>query len=226
MVRILSFDVRKGGEKVKKTNYALIVALLFVTVLSGIVVYNTTAKYRTAITQNGTVTVAKWNFAGDNDNQTHTYNINIANTAHTSTLVGGKIAPGTSGSFNIALSNTSEVGVNVTVAIGTVTASNSGVVPAGFKFYSDSEFSHEITPGSYSLTGKMAAKTGENAETLPTKTIYWRWQYETGNVTSGVAEGDSADTTAGEAGSTLTIPVTITGTQVEPGSNTVTTGWY
>lgn len=198
----------------KKRNYALVVALLFVTVLTGVVVFNTVAKYTSTVTKNGNVTVAKWNFATDNAGDTYT--ISIAPTAATSTLVNGKIAPGTNGSFDIAIVNTnSEVGAEVTVALGNVTAANSGTVPSGLKFYSDNAFQNEITPGTFTKTGKLSAGDATGLTT----TIYWQWAYEVD------AAGNTADTTAGESGASLTIPVTITGTQLNPNTASFTSAW-
>lgn len=206
----------------KKRNYALVVALLFVTVLTGVVVFNTVAKYTSSVENSGSLTVAKWNFATDNALTSNTFNISIAPTATSSTLVEGKVAPGTSGSFDIVVSNSSEVGVNVTVAIGAVTG---GTLPAGLHFYSDDTYTTAVTPGTTTYTGKIAASDGSTKVSLTTKTIYWKWDYEVGTGDT-LATNDAADTTAGVAGAELTIPVTITGTQVEPSaSTTVTTGW-
>lgn len=197
--------------KKRKTLSALV--LLFVAVLTGVVVFNTVAKYTTTVNNSGSATVAKWNFATDNEETTYT--MNFTSSADATTLVNGKIAPGTSGSFDIELKNSSEVGVNVKVAFGPVTG---GTIPAGLKFYrtyNSGTYSNEITPGTTTYTGTMKAKTTSSDETLPTLTVYWVWEYEVGSGET-LATNDAADTTAGKAGSTLSIPVTITGTQVEP----------
>lgn len=214
VMQILSVVVKIGGENVKKRKSLTLLAILFVTVLTGVVVFNTVAKYTSEVTKNGSVTVAKWDFA--NDNAGSTYSISIAPTAAASTLVNGKIAPGTSGSFDISIVNTnSEVGAEVTVALGNVTAANSGTVPSGLKFYSDNAFQNEITPGTFTKTGKLIAGDSTGLST----TIYWKWEYEVD------AAGNTADTTAGLSGSGLTIPVTITGTQLNPTTATFTSAW-
>lgn len=203
----------------KKRNYSLVVALLFVAVLTAVVVFNTVAKYTSTVSNSGTATVAKWNFVGDNTAD-ESFEINIAETVDESTLIEDRIAPGTSGHFDIVVTNTSEVGANVTVALGALTASgNDGVVPSGLKFYTDGTYTTEINAnnaGTFTKNGTLAAKTGNETPTL-TLSVYWRWQYEVNN--------DSADTTAGTAGSTLTIPVTITGTQVQPSATEISTEW-
>ena len=90
--------------------------------------------------------------------------------------------------------------------------------PTNLKFYTDSTYATEFVPGTTTVTGQLAAKdaTGLNV------TVYWRWEYETGTVTSGVATGDAADTTAGEAGTALSIPITIKGVQVQPSTTAIT----
>ena len=206
----------------KKRNTLTLIALLFVAVLTGVVIFNTVAKYTSSVENSGSLTVAKWNFTTDNALASNTFNISIAPTATPSTLVANKVAPGTSGSFDIVVSNSSEVGVDVTVAIGAVTG---GTLPAGLHFYSDSTYETAVTPGTTTYTGKIAASNGSTKVSLPTKTIYWKWDYQVGSGET-LADNDAADTTAGVAGASLTIPVTITGTQVEPSaSTTVTTGW-
>ena len=221
-MRFLSFVVRKGGENMKKKGSIAVIALLFVAVLTAVVVFNTYAKYTDSVTKNGSATVAKWNFS--TDNSTATYTMNFNDSVDASTLVNGKFAPGTSGSFEIALANSSEVGVNVTVSFGSVSAGENGVVPSGLKFYltrtgnaGSYSYSNEITPGTTSKSGTMAAKTGNSNETL-SATVYWVWDYEN-------TAGDVNDTAAGVAGSTLSLPITITGTQVSPSSTAITTAW-
>ena len=196
----------------KKKKSLGILVLLFMIVVAGAYVVNTFAKYSSTVNKTGSVTVASWNFATDNTGDTFT--VNIAPTADASTLVSGKIAPGTSGSFVINVKNTSDVGANVSVALGSVT----GTVPTNMKFYSDSAHTTEITPGSFTKTGVLAAgnSTGLNV------TIYWAWPYETPASSSA---GDAADTTAGTTPATLSIPVTITGTQVAPSTTAITSRW-
>ena len=195
----------------KKRKSLVLVTLLLLVGLTSIYVAGTYAKYTEDITgKSGSLVVAKWNFAGENSS--NTLNVNLDETYDTDTLVSGKIAPGTSGSFSIALTNDdSEVGVTYELEIGTVTSSGnaSNSIPENLKFYTDSTHSNLIT-SSNKVTGTLDA--GDSVGT--TATIYWEWAYET-------TDGDTADTNSGKAsytngGTTLTVPVTITGTQVVP----------
>ena len=188
----------------KKKSF-MMMALLIMFGLSFYFVSGTYAKYTAEVSGNATATVAKWNFA--TDNAITSLNINLDQTPDASTLAANKIAPGTSGSFAINLKNTnSEVGANFTLSLGTISDK-----PTNLKFYKDSTYTTEITPGSGTITGQLAA--GDSTG-IPVK-IYWRWQYETTN-------GDAADTADGMSAKSLTLPVTITGTQVAPSATAIT----
>ncbi len=193
--------------KNKKTLLVLVL-LLLVGITSGYVA-STYAKYTSKIeNNNGTATVAKWAFTTDNSAQTLT--VNLDNTPDPSTLVAGKIAPGTSGSFNIALSNaTTETGVDWTISLKNVTNK-----PTNLKFYKDSSHTTEITPGTGTITGQLAAQDSTGLS-VP---IYWAWAYET----TAIATNDPIDTTDGEAANSLTIGVDITGVQTQPSATAIT----
>ena len=197
----------------KKKSLVLVVLLLLVGLTSGYVA-STYAKYTSNVAGSGTAYVAKWAFADDNDYTE--LNIELADTVDATTLVADRIAPGTSGALEIEITNEhTEVGVDFTVTLGNVTNK-----PANLKFYSDSSFTTEITPGSYSRSGHLQAGYA-GAVAVP---IYWQWEYYTS------AANDATDTTRGEAGGedgdAMTISLSIVGTQVEPSADPMTNGLY
>ena len=189
-------------ERKSKKRFALAVLLICLTVTLSAVGIFTFAKYRTQLNgSNQTAKVAKWAFGTDN---TNTFTFSLANTYTESTLVGGKIAPGTQGELTFAVSNANtEVGTQYTITLSNTNA------PTNIKFYSDSACTTELVNNE--LTGTLAPKAASQ-----TVKIYWKWAYETGTVTNGVATGDSDDTTDGVAANTMTVTATITGVQVEP----------
>lgn len=195
-------------KRKNKKSLILIALLLLVGITSGYVA-STYAKYTSEITgNNGTATVAKWAFETDNASQTLT--INLAQTYDATTLVANKIAPGTAGSFNIALSNEhGEVGVDFTISLDSITN-----IPTNLKFYKDANYTTELTPGTSTITGQLVA--GENS--FAGVPIYWRWEYET----SAISTNDPLDTQDGEDANSLTIGVTITGTQTPPSTTAIT----
>ncbi|MBR1748431.1 MAG: hypothetical protein IJ743_01400 [Bacilli bacterium] len=180
----------------------LILLLLLVGITSGYVA-GTYAKYTSEITPTaGTATVAKWNFDVENNGKAVTVDADLTKTYDANTLVSGKIAPGTEGAFKIELANeTSEVGVNYEITIGDITGK-----PTNLKFYKDAAHTQEISAVN-KVTGTL------NVGAIATKVdIYWAWEYET----DAIATNDPIDTTDGKAAASLTIPVTIVGTQVRP----------
>ena len=202
----------------KKRSSLTLIALLFVVVLTGVVIFNTFAKYTSEVTKSGDASVAAWNFATDNAGTTLTFGIPA--TADEDVLVGNKIAPGTSGSFTISVKNTSDVGADVTIALQSITNK-----PTNLKFYKTRSgsagsytYSDELTPGDATngvITGKLAAGT----TTAEDVTIYWNWAYETTN-------GDSDDTNDGIAHDDITASVQVTGTQIAPGTTVSTWGQF
>lgn len=188
-----------------KNSSVLTLLLLLVVITTGYVA-STYAKYTAEVTGNGTAVVAKWAFA--TDNAITSIDVELDETYDATTLVADKIAPGTSGSFAIALNNeNSEVGVDFTVMVGAITNA-----PKNLKFYKDSAHTTEITPGTTQITGQLVA-----GETTPLNVnIYWAWEYYTTDA------NDALDTTDGEAGATLTIPVTVTGVQTQPSTTAIT----
>lgn len=183
----------------------LVLILLLLVAIATTYVGGTYAKYTESVSGNGTATVAKWDFTTDNAISNLT--INFTETYNASTLIAGKIAPGTSGSFAISVKNTNtETGVDFTLTLGSVTN-----IPTNLKFYKDSTFTTQITPGTGTITGQLIAKDSTGLS-VP---IYWKWDYETSN-------GDANDTADGKAATELTIPITITGTQVAPSATAIT----
>ena len=191
-----------------------VMALLLMVGISTSYVASTYAKYTAEVTGEGTAKVAKWAFETDNKSKVETFDVDLAKTYDASTLVANRIAPGTEGSFEIELINTnSEVGVDFTVKLEDITNK-----PTNLKFYKDSSYTTELTPGTGTITGQL--KAGDATGVKPK--IYWKWLYETGTVTDGIATGDAADTTDGKSANTLTIGLTVKGVQTEPSTTAIT----
>ena len=218
----------------KKTKGILLMGMLMLVVVGAYYMAGTYAKYTSSVVKTGTAAVAKWAFTEHNTAGTLTLNITPA--ADASTLVGGTIAPGTSGSFNIEVDNTeTQVGINVLATIAIKNGCSNAEkttqetcngedevwynTPANLKFYTDAE--HITALGVEGVAGVVEAgeklSSAEEAQG-PAKTIYWTWPYETTN-------GDASDTSDGIEAGTFGVDVTITGTQVTPSTTAITTGW-
>jgi len=191
----------KGGVMMKSKNKMLIIVLLLLVGVSVKYVAGTYAKYTATVTAEGSATVAKWAFS--QDNASTSLAINLTTTADATSLVSGKIAPGTAGNFTLALSNeNSDVGVKFDITFTGATN-----IPSNLVF----------TYGGNSFNANNGALTGYIAkgETINVP-ITWSWPYYTS------AADDTEDTADGVAANTMTINASIVGVQTDPTQNITT----
>ena len=124
-------------------------------------------------------------------------------------LVNNKIAPGTSGSFDIKVDATgSEVGINYNI-----TFTEEENKPQNLKFeYNDIEY-NSIKDLEDDLSGTINANDEDKTRTLNVK---WKWDYETGSNPEEILSNDLVDTEDAKRIQNYTFDVVVTGTQVEP----------
>ena len=213
---------------------ALVVLLLIVTIASLILATYAWAKYTTTESGSASANVAKWNVTLDEADKSIT---------HTAThTVTGKIAPGTSGSFDIIINpGDTEVCFDYSILLSNATFNPSGSI-GHLKFFADSAYTNEIVLGTQNtaLTGRIdldshnntSNRTPVNATAVGDGTykvtIYWVWPYDreaankiaayasiVANETTNEAY-DAVDTTSGETVTSMTVTYTTTATQVQP----------
>lgn len=191
--------------KSKKIILAIAVLLCILLAFIGGQAY---AKYITEIKGNGIAEVATWSFKV-NDQKEHIQEIKLASTYNNETLVNNKIAPGTSGNFNIIVDATgSEVGIKYNIVF-----SDEANKPTNLKFiYEDQEYD-SIQDLENNLSGVINANEENKTKTL---NIGWKWDYETGQEEEEIAANDLIDTKDAEKLQNYTFKVSVTGTQVEP----------
>lgn len=171
---------------------ALVVLLLIVTIASLVLATYAWAKYTTTTSGETTAVVAKWNVSGSSSDLTWSKTF-----TH---VVAERLAPGTNGTIPVEFGiNDTEVDVDYVITL--VSATNK---PTNLKFYTDSTKTKEISVGGTAYSGQIA-HGGEKF----TGAIYWDWPYQT-------TDGDTADTTDGEAAKTMTVSIKIDATQVKP----------
>ena len=193
-----------------------IIALVALAAIGSYFIAGTYAKYTSEISGTGTATVAKWKWTINSDvidssaKATAGYTFDLFKTIKdsdgTSTetdVAEGLIAPGTSGSFDIEITNNSEV--NATYAIA-FTETNANNIPI--------EYSTDGNTWGSDISSLDVSNTTINVgATANTKTIYWRWAYYKN------ATFDATDTNLGFGANTnpATVQVTakITVTQVD-----------
>ena len=200
--------------------------LLVATLLTTSVISGTFAKYTSTASGNDTATVAKWSFeamgeeiAVTGDKTNLKFNLfdtinDTGNAAPEEDVADNKIAPGTAGSFEIKVKNTSEVTAEYTIALSETNNSN---IPLQ---YSLDGTNWVDSIGELTMTG-LTKKQLDIGAAEATHTVYWRWMFE--GTTSGAHDGqtDATDTALGITAQktdkvpTVTIKATITATQVD-----------
>ncbi|MBQ0015201.1 MAG: hypothetical protein KBS82_07790 [Oscillospiraceae bacterium] len=167
----------------KNTIMRIAAVVLMCTLVTACFASSTFAKYTSQAEGTGTATVAKWAFEVNGNNivtesqsNKETVTFNLFDTAALDTkdgaaetdVVTGKIAPGTKGSFDFTVQNTSEVRAEYTIAL------TKDLKDVPIKFYSDAAMTKEITDFTKVASGNLDA--GMTAA-INTATIYWQWAY-------------------------------------------------
>ena len=203
---------KQTATKTRNKPVIILLALLLITaIVFSMYAY---AKYKTTLTGNGTATVAKWSFKVNGQTQTIP-DIDLATKMKkVNNVAENKLAPGTEGSFELNLDATgSEVAIDYNIKL-IVTEK-----PTNLRFYTDSSYTKEITStdGVMNVSGVMSL---EEIKTIQTKTIYWKWAYQTGTAANDIVANDKIDTADSKKSVTMTI--TVTGTKRNPSQGEVT----
>ena len=197
---------KQTATKTRNKPVIILLALLLITaIVFSMYAY---AKYKTTLKGNGTAQVAKWSFKVNGQTQTIP-DIDLATTMKkVNNVAENKLAPGTEGSFDLNLDATgSEVAIDYNIKLAVTEK------PSNLRFYTDSSYTKEIasTDGVMNVSGVMSL---EEIKTIQTKTIYWKWAYQTGTTENEVRENDKTDTI--DSAKKVTMTITVTGTQRNP----------
>ena len=188
-------------------NKKIIGVICFIILLGILIGGHTFSKYVTQVKGEGIANIAKWSFNVNGSSST-VQTINLASTYDESTLVNGKIAPGTSGTFNIIIdATTSEVGIDYKVEF-----ENEQNKPTNLLYYYGEKQYTSLAELQKDLTGTIDADDENKTITL---NIRWEWKYETEN-RQNITENDKIDTNEGETIQKYTFNVNVIGTQVQP----------
>ena len=191
-----------------KKKKVLIILTILAAILLAFVGGQAYAKYVSQVKGEGIAEVATWKFKVNGQSE-QVEEINLASTYNNETLVNNKIAPGTSGSFNIVVDATgSEVGINYNIAF---TEENNK--PQNLRFEYDNKEYNSVKELEEDLSGTINANDENKTRTLNVK---WKWAYETGEAPGVIADNDRKDTFDGMNIQNYTFDVIVTGTQVEP----------
>lgn len=191
----------------KKTKIVLLI-IAIVVILVSFIGGQAYAKYMSRVTGNGVAEIACWNFKV-NENEEKMQTISLDSTINNITLANGKVAPGTSGEFQIKIDAT---GSDVEI-LYTVNFANETKKPTNLKFiYKDkrynslSELRNEILGTIYAI--------GDNRQKIIT--IGWDWPYETGTTDEEKEKNNIIDTKEAKEISNYTFDIIVEGKQYMP----------
>ncbi len=191
----------------KKRKVLLVLAVLLI-ILLAFIGGQAYAKYVSEVRGNGVAEVATWDFKVNGQSE-QVEEINLASTCNNETLVDNKIAPGTTGSFNILVDATdSDVGINYNI-----TFTEEENKPENLKFFYNEKEYNSIKELEKELSGTINANEEDKTRTL---NVQWEWSYETGSNEEEIAKNDLIDTKDGQTIQNYNFEVVVTGTQVRP----------
>lgn len=190
-----------------KKKAVIIIAILVAIVLS-FIGGQTYSKYVTEVRGDGTAQIATWDFKV-NGQKEEVQTISLGSTYDSSTLVNGKIAPGTEGIFQIIVDATgSDVGIDYKIKFSDETTK-----PANLKFYYQEVEYNSILELGEALSGTINADDENKSKTFDIK---WKWNYETGSNPTEIASNDKIDTQNAQEITNYEFDVIVSGTQVVP----------
>ena len=200
--------MQNNGDKKKRKRVLAVILAMALSV--GCIACGAMAKYITSTQGTSTMNLAKWSFTGNGTElantagaaNTVTFNLfNTVKEADTTTaennVNAGLIAPGTGGSFALALVNKSDDDATYTLNFSVTNDSN---IPIEYSL-DKATWSKDIS--NINVPAMAIAKTNGSA----TQTVYWRWAFD------GAAAGTSteaADTALGIAAQTTAPSVSVT----------------
>ena len=191
----------------KKKTVLLVICILLAIILS-FIGGKTFSKYVSEIKGTGTAEIANWVFKV-NGKEDVVQNVNLLSTYNNETLINNKVAPGTSGSFNIVVDATgTEVGVDYRIQF-----LNESEKPQNLIFTYDDQQYTTIQDLEKDLSGTINANDENKTRTI---TINWEWQYETGENENEINQNDKIDTNNAKQLENYTFDIYVTGTQVMP----------
>ena len=190
----------------KKT--ALLVICVLLAIIISFIGGKTFSKYVSEVKGTGTAEIANWVFKV-NGKEDVVQNVNLLSTYNNETLINNKVAPGTSGSFNIVVDATgSEVGIDYVIQF-----LNESEKPQNLIFTYDDQQYTTIQDLEKDLSGTINANDENKTRTI---TIYWEWQYQTGENENEINQNDIIDTNNAKQLENYTFDICVAGTQVMP----------
>ncbi len=191
----------------KSKKIFLVIAVLSSTILS-FIGGQSYSKYVSSVRGDGMAEVATWSFRVNGQEEV-VQTIPLVSTANDNGILDHKIAPGTSGSFNIMIDATgAEVGIDYQIKF--VNETNK---PTNLKFIYQNLRYNTTAELEEVLSGTIHANDTNKTIVL---TIGWEWEYQKGDSDIEVERNDAQDTQDAKNIANYTFDIIVSGTQVIP----------
>lgn len=190
----------------KKKKILIGISILLVILLSftGGQVYS---KYVARVRGEGIAQIATWKFKV-NEQEEQVQTIKLESTYNNETIIDNKLAPGTSGKFDIIVDGTgSNVGIDYNINFA-----NEKNKPTNLKFIYENVEYNSITQLTDILSGRINANEEEKRKSF---SIEWQWKYETGSTNEEILANDKIDTEDAKKILDYTFDVVVSGTQID-----------
>ena len=192
----------------KKSKKIILIVAAIIAILVSFLGGQAYAKYMSKVTGNGTAEIASWKFKV-NENEEKMQTISLSSTINNFTLANGKIAPGTSGSFQIKLdASGTDVGIFYTINF-----KNETEKPTNLKFEYLGQTYKSLGYLENIIVGGIDADENDKTRTI---TINWNWDFETGSTEEEIALNNKIDTDESKYINDYSFDVVVTGTQISP----------
>lgn len=204
----------KNIETIKKSKINILVVLLALIIVISSICLFAWARYQSSLHGSATAQLAKWSIKV-NGKTNEDFEINLATTRtgveQESDVQEGFVGPGTAGAFEIEVdASGTEVSLVYDINID-IDNGNNEKFPKNLIFYSDAEMKNAIYHGDNSLNlNGFIAHNDDNK--IKKQTIYWKWDFETGQTQEEKHSNDIADSFW--MGKSVSLAINVTGKQV------------
>lgn len=190
----------------KRKKHLSIIIVVVISILSFFIgqVFN---KYNTSIKGEGVASIATWNFKV-NDTKEQIQTINLTSTINNETILDHKIAPGTSGSFDIIIDATATQ-VGIKYSINCIEETNK---PHNLKFVYEEKEYNSLRELQEKLSGTIYANDENKVRIL---NIQWQWNYETGSTEEEINTNDLLDAQDAQNIQNYKFTICVSGEQIE-----------
>lgn len=190
----------------EKNKKALIISIIVIISVISFFIGTLFNKYNASIKGEGMAEIAVWSFKV-NAQKEQIQSIDLASTIDNETILDSKIAPGTSGSFDIIIDAT-DTQVGIKYNINSIEETNK---PHNLKFIYEEKEYNSLSELQEKLCGTICPNDISKVITLK---ILWKWDYETGSTEEEIKANNLLDTEDAQNIQNYKFTICVSGEQI------------